>query len=43
MTERTQAHRLQVAITLYRFIEEEVLPGTGVEPAAFWINIWRTF
>ncbi len=36
MTERTQAHRLQVASDLHRFIEQQVLPGTGVEPAAFW-------
>jgi malate synthase len=36
MTERTTAHRLQVATNLYRFIEDQVLPGTGVAPAAFW-------
>ncbi|HRH89277.1 MAG TPA: malate synthase G, partial [Rubrivivax sp.] len=36
MTERTSVHRLQVATHLYRFIEDQVLPGTGVEPAAFW-------
>ena len=36
MTERTTVHRLQVATNLYRFIEDQVLPGTGVEPAAFW-------
>ena len=36
MTERTTAHRLQVATELHRFIEDQVLPGTGVEPAAFW-------
>ena len=36
MTERTTVHRLQVASTLHRFIEEQVLPGTGIEPAAFW-------
>ena len=36
MTERTTAHRLQVATNLYRFIEDQVLPGTGVKPAAFW-------
>ena len=36
MTERTHAHRLQVATNLYRFIEDQVLPGTGVAPAAFW-------
>ena len=36
MTARTPAHRLQVATPLYRFIEDEVLPGTGIEAAAFW-------
>ena len=36
MTERTPAHRLQVASDLHRFIEQQVLPGTGVAPAAFW-------
>ncbi len=36
MTERTQVHQLQVATELHRFIEHQVLPGTGVDPAAFW-------
>ncbi len=36
MTERTAVHRLQVATELHRFIESEVLPGTGVDVAAFW-------
>ncbi len=36
MTERTAIHRLQVASKLQRFIDEQVLPGTGIEPAAFW-------
>jgi malate synthase len=36
MTDRTTVHRLQVATNLHRFIEERVLPGTGVDPAAFW-------
>jgi len=35
-TPRTPAHRLQVATALHRFVEEQVLPGTGVEAAAFW-------
>ncbi len=33
---RTQYHRLQVATPLARFIEDEVLPGTGIAPARFW-------
>ncbi len=36
MTQRTQAHRLQVATNLYRFIEDKVLPGTGIASADFW-------
>ena len=35
-TPRTAAHKLQVADVLHRFIEDQVLPGTGVTPAAFW-------
>jgi malate synthase len=36
MTARTTSHRLQVASKLYRFIEDKVLPGTGVDSAFFW-------
>ncbi len=36
MTERTTIHRLQVASTLASFINDRVLPGTGIDPAAFW-------
>ncbi|CAN5200483.1 malate synthase G [soil metagenome] len=36
MTERTQIHGLQVATALHRFIEEQVLPGTGVAADVFW-------
>ncbi|WP_427914008.1 malate synthase G [Ramlibacter sp. MMS24-I3-19] len=36
MTARTTVHRLAVATELYRFIEDQVLPGTGVDSAAFW-------
>ena len=36
MTERTPAHRLQVATELHRFIDDRVLPGTGIRPAKFW-------
>ena len=36
MTARTTLHGLQVATELYRFIEDEVLPGTGVHSAPFW-------
>ncbi|WP_024538382.1 malate synthase G [Comamonas badia] len=36
MTARTRIHGLQVADELYRFINTEVLPGTGVAQEAFW-------
>ncbi len=36
MTARTSVHRLQVASNLHRFINEQVLPGTGVDSSAFW-------
>ncbi len=36
MTARITVHGLQVATELHRFIEDEVLPGTGVASAAFW-------
>jgi malate synthase len=36
MTIRTQAHGLQVATTLYDFVNSQVLPGTGVKQDKFW-------
>ncbi len=36
MTERIQIHGLHVATSLHRFVEDQVLPGTGVASAAFW-------
>ena len=36
MTARTARHGLQVDAALARFIDEQVLPGTGVDRAAFW-------
>jgi len=35
MTERTSVHRLQVATVLKDFIDRDVLPGTGIDPAGF--------
>ncbi|WP_234264511.1 malate synthase G [Hydrogenophaga sp. NFH-34] len=35
-TARTPFHGLQVATELYDFIEQRVLPGTGVSSATFW-------
>ncbi len=36
MTARTQCHGLQVATVLHQFIEDEVLPGTGIVSDHFW-------
>ena len=36
MTDRTTVHGLQVANELHRFIEDKVLPATGVDSASFW-------
>lgn len=36
MTERKNVYRLQVAENLYRFIEDEALPGTGIDSDHFW-------
>jgi malate synthase len=36
MTDRIAAGRLQVASVLHRFIEDEVLPGSGLDRQAFW-------
>ncbi len=36
MTDRISSHGLQIAASLHRFLEQEALPGTGIQPAAFW-------
>ncbi len=36
MTERVQIGGLQVARVLYDFVNDEAIPGTGVEQQAFW-------
>ncbi|NKE66983.1 malate synthase G [Ramlibacter sp. RBP-2] len=36
MTDRITVHGLQVAAELHRFVEEQLLPGTGVTSTAFW-------
>jgi len=40
-TTRTTLHRLQVDTDLARFINTEVLPGTGVSSEAFWAGFGR--
>ena len=37
MTERVQVGGLQVAKVLYDFVNNEAIPGTGVDAAAFWL------
>ncbi|SFH60156.1 malate synthase G [Modicisalibacter xianhensis] len=39
MTQRISRHRLQVAAELDRFLNEEALPGTGVDVDAFWTGL----
>jgi len=39
MSERVTLGRLQVAANLKRFVEDEVLPGTGIDAAAFWSGL----
>ena len=39
MTTRTRMHRLDVATELFDFIEQQVLPGTGVDSARFWRGV----
>ena len=36
MTQTTKASGLQVAANLFQFVEQEALPGTGVDSKAFW-------
>ena len=36
MTARTTTGRLQVATALYDFVNQQVLPGTGIAQVAFW-------
>ena len=36
MSQYVSVHGLKVAPELHSFINQEVLPGTGVDPAAFW-------
>ena len=43
MSERITRHRLQVAADLDRFINEQALPGTGVDESAFWAGVDALF
>jgi malate synthase len=35
-TDRIDVHGLKVDAALHRFVEEEALPGTGIDPARYW-------
>jgi malate synthase len=39
VTDRTAVGTLQVATSLFRFIEDEALPAAGLDPAAFWPGV----
>ncbi|MCR9060396.1 MAG: malate synthase G, partial [Rhodobacteraceae bacterium] len=39
MTARTDAHGLQVANELFEFVNEQALPGTGVDQDRFWKSL----
>ncbi|MDN3525095.1 malate synthase G [Halomonas sabkhae] len=43
MSQRITRHRLQVAAELDRFLNEQALPGTGVDPDAFWAGVDALF
>ncbi len=43
MTQRITRHRLQVAAELDRFLNEQALPGSGVDPEAFWAGVDALF
>ncbi len=38
MTEFVNCHNLKVAANLKRFVDEEVIPGTGLSPELFWAD-----
>ncbi len=40
---RNDLSGLQIAAELYRFVEEEALPGSGVDSDAFWSGAARLF
>lgn len=39
MTDRIQLGSLQVSTLLHNFVNQQALPGTGIEPAAFWAGL----
>src|SRR6202012_3862085 len=39
MTDRVSAGNLRVARVLYDFVNNEALPGTGIDPDSFWAGV----
>ncbi|WP_420550438.1 malate synthase G [Litorivicinus lipolyticus] len=39
MTERVTSGNLQIATSLYNFVNDQALPGTGLDQAAFWAGV----
>src|SRR6059058_631477 len=39
MDEREQIGGLSVAASLHRWVEQEALPGSGIDPGAFWAGL----
>jgi malate synthase len=39
MSERINCAGLQVAPEIHSLLENDILPGTGLEPAAFWTGL----
>ena len=39
MSDRIQVGSLQVSTLLHNFVNQQALPGTGVEPAVFWAGL----
>nr|VFK77982.1 MAG: malate synthase [Candidatus Kentron sp. SD] len=41
MTERITKNTLQIAKPLFDLVVEEIIPGTGIDPDAFWQSLWE--
>lgn len=39
MTSRSSVGSLRIASSLHRFVQEEALPGTGLDPDSFWAGV----
>nr|VFK40433.1 MAG: malate synthase [Candidatus Kentron sp. SD]VFK45897.1 MAG: malate synthase [Candidatus Kentron sp. SD] len=41
MTERITKNTLRIAKPLFDLVVEEIIPGTGIDPDAFWQSLWE--